>query len=317
MQHEKPTYRQWAPRQAALPLFFQPWWLDAVVGPSGWEVVLARGNSGAIVGALPYHRSRKYGFIDLIANPVLTPYLGPWILPSGASRRPGRYSHAKTTLESLLTGLPRASMTFIKVHPSLEFPLPFHWAGFKSTCRYTYRIAPGTEEDVLAGMKGAQRRDIQNHTEEASVSQGGTVAEFFPLVESVFERQGKTTPFGRDLMQKILDAAEEHQQGKLWLYRLPGGRPVAGALVLWDAEYAYLLITGRSPDCPGHVQPVLVWALIRDALDRGLGFDFEGSMLPGVEHFFRSFGGELTPYLSFFRGGNRLWTTLAAAANRF
>jgi len=39
------------------------------------------------------------------------------------------------------------------------------------------------------------------------------------------------------------------------------------------------------------------------AEERGVGiFDFEGSMIPEVERFFRGFGGELTPYFSLEKG---------------
>ena len=35
-------------------------------------------------------------------------------------------------------------------------------------------------------------------------------------------------------------------------------------------------------------------------------FDFEGSMLRGVEPFFRGFGGELTPYFRVYKFANKL-----------
>jgi lipid II:glycine glycyltransferase (peptidoglycan interpeptide bridge formation enzyme) len=40
---------------------------------------------------------------------------------------------------------------------------------------------------------------------------------------------------------------------------------------------------------------LLFWKAINMASEKNLTFNFEGSMIPGVERFFRSFGGELTP----------------------
>jgi hypothetical protein len=40
---------------------------------------------------------------------------------------------------------------------------------------------------------------------------------------------------------------------------------------------------------------LLFWNAIKLASEKGLAFNFEGSMIPGVERFFRSFGGGLTP----------------------
>jgi hypothetical protein len=40
-----------------------------------------------------------------------------------------------------------------------------------------------------------------------------------------------------------------------------------------------------------------LWECIRKAKSLNLKrFDFEGSMNPGIEHYFRGFGGVLTPY---------------------
>ena len=42
--------------------------------------------------------------------------------------------------------------------------------------------------------------------------------------------------------------------------------------------------------------PMAMFACIRQARELGLEvFDFEGSMIPGIERYFRSFGGTLTP----------------------
>jgi hypothetical protein len=41
---------------------------------------------------------------------------------------------------------------------------------------------------------------------------------------------------------------------------------------------------------------LIMHRMIEAAHARGLDFDFEGSVLPGVEAFFRSFGGQLRPF---------------------
>ena len=51
----------------------------------------------------------------------------------------------------------------------------------------------------------------------------------------------------------------------------------------------------------------LLGQAIQDAQAKELEiFDFEGSMLPGVEAFFRGFNGELKPYFTVWKYGNRL-----------
>jgi hypothetical protein len=50
--------------------------------------------------------------------------------------------------------------------------------------------------------------------------------------------------------------------------------------------------------------PAAMFAAIRHAKKQGLAiFDFEGSMIPPIERYFRGFGGLLTPYLTV----NKAW----------
>ena len=41
---------------------------------------------------------------------------------------------------------------------------------------------------------------------------------------------------------------------------------------------------------------LLLWHGIQLASQKGLQFNFEGSMVPAIERFFSAFGGTLTPY---------------------
>nr|HPR68216.1 methicillin resistance protein [Kiritimatiellia bacterium] len=54
-----------------------------------------------------------------------------------------------------------------------------------------------------------------------------------------------------------------------------------------------------------------VWEAIRHAKEAGLEtFDFEGSVIPPIERFFRGFGGRLTPYYTVNKGWRPLETAM-------
>ena len=55
------------------------------------------------------------------------------------------------------------------------------------------------------------------------------------------------------------------------------------------------------PDALRNSMTRLVWALITDLYGRTDIFDFEGSMDPGIAHFYRSFGSTETPYFEVTR----------------
>ena len=89
------------------------------------------------------------------------------------------------------------------------------------------------------------------------------------------------------------------------------GIPIAGAFVIHDARTAYYLLGGYHSESKHHGAGTLaLFDAIRHA--RGLGlktFDFEGSMIPAIERYFRGFGGKLTPYYRV----NKAWLPLEMA----
>ena len=58
------------------------------------------------------------------------------------------------------------------------------------------------------------------------------------------------------------------------------------------------MIWNYRHECAGNAMSLAIWEAIKFTKEvLGLSeFDFCGSMLPGVEHFFRKFGGKLTPF---------------------
>src|SRR5262249_11872295 len=92
-------------------------------------------------------------------------------------------------------------------------------------------------------------------------------------------------------------AIRDHGVGCGYLLRDKAGAPMAADILIWDQRTAYSVLGGIRADLrkDSRVGTILLERMIRDAHGRGLDFDFEGSALPGVERFMRSFGGELRP----------------------
>jgi hypothetical protein len=66
-------------------------------------------------------------------------------------------------------------------------------------------------------------------------------------------------------------------------------------MLLFDHACSYYLASGIRMDARSGSMNLwsraLIERMIHDTHARGLTFDFEGSVLPGVEHFFRGWGG--------------------------
>jgi hypothetical protein len=76
--------------------------------------------------------------------------------------------------------------------------------------------------------------------------------------------------------------------------------PVACSFVVHDRETAYYLLGGYHTELKHHGAGVMAMvSAIRHAKALRLRlFDFEGSMVPAIERYFRGFGGSLTPYFT-------------------
>ena len=69
--------------------------------------------------------------------------------------------------------------------------------------------------------------------------------------------------------------------------------------VPFDTQWAYHLITALDPEIrKTGALDFLVYELLRYFSDKVSGYDFEGSMIEGVEESFRHFGATQTPYFT-------------------
>ena len=66
---------------------------------------------------------------------------------------------------------------------------------------------------------------------------------------------------------------------------------------MWDNSSAYYLqgVTADKFKTTGSMS-LLLWEAISRSASKSKAFNFEGSMIESIEHYFRAFGGVQTPY---------------------
>lgn len=299
--------------EATVPLFFQPYWLDAACNPGNWDVALYMDKGGAIRGVWPY-AIRRLGLWWVSRMPPLTPYLGIWFnYPLGLSNPHKRRAFERRVVSELLEQLPRVAYLKQSFMPNFTDWLPFYWNGFHQYTYYTYEILPGASQTVLfQNLKGNVRNKLRKAVARLICELSENLAQLYLLVEMSFQRQGLAAPFPYALLQRIDQVLAHQSRRRLYLAKDGQGRPHAGIYLVWDDSRMYNLILGADPD---HRQsgaaPFLLWRGIQDAMSMGLIFDFEGSMIEGVEQLFHSFGGRQQPYFSIFKGRNRFFDAAA------
>ncbi len=289
------TYRTWAATQPALPLFYQPWWLDAVCGTSPWHVALAQDGSGHIQGVLPYWLTRRYG-LPILTHPPLTPRLGPWLVYPPDMARHKRLDFTDRTLHTLQQQLPAVVHQRIKCHPLLTNWYPFHKLGYRQTTAYTYYLDLAHSGTHWASLEDSTRNKIRQGRNQLRIESTTQPATLLPVLrQSLPPADGLRLQQG--LLARIHTALAAHDAVQLSVALDTHDQVVGASLIAYDATYAYNLLLGGTPaGRQAGAAPFLLWHAILQASRRVSYFDFEGSMIPGVERFFRGFRPALTPY---------------------
>src|SRR5205823_12386504 len=95
----KARYRDFCRAAPEVPVFAQPWYLDACVEGGNWDVVLAE-EKGRIVASLPYFYKQK-GPFRYATMPLFLKWLGPYMLPEFRGRLPKEHELLKQLIEQL------------------------------------------------------------------------------------------------------------------------------------------------------------------------------------------------------------------------
>jgi hypothetical protein len=285
-------------------LFQQPWWLDAVA-PGQWkEIVLKRGED--VVARLPYVVKKRYGLM-LLTMPKLTQTLGPWLRPSMA-KYTYQLSQQKELMTELIEHLPPHDLFLQNFHHSIDNWLPFYWHGFRQTTCYTYVIGDLSDLDrVWSEASHAVRKAIRKAERTLSVSVDPDIEKFLQVNAQTFHRQGIEPGYSLELVRRLDAACVKHRARRILLAEDAQGRVHAGLYVVWDENSAYYLMGGADPDLrQSGAQSLLMWEAIKFAATVTKRFDFEGSMVESIEHFFRAFGALQKPYFEISRMSHRM-----------
>ena len=295
-------------------VFEQPWWLEAVA-PGRWTAAVVRQND-EIVARLPYATRRRLG-LTTIVQPPLTPTLGPWLAPMGG-KYARRLEMEKKLLGELIEMLPPFDHFRMNCSPALTNWLPFYWAGFQATVRYTHRIEDLSDLDRVRGeFQEHVRRGIRKAQSTVEVDYDYPLESLLRLDARTYARQGLGSPYPPDLVRRLDTACAARGARRILGAIDAQGRTHAALFVAWDEQTFYALINARDPELQTFgSNTILYWEAIRLASEVSRVFDFEGSMLEPVEHFFRGFGGTQTPYLTITRTGFKGRSLMAARSTQ-
>jgi lipid II:glycine glycyltransferase (peptidoglycan interpeptide bridge formation enzyme) len=181
--------------------------------------------------------------------------------------------------------------------PDINDAQPFIWKKFKVKVKYTYHINLKLPvETLLANLTSEKRKSLNKAQKDGlEVKEANDMKLVKQLVLKTFSR--KQLSKNMNYLDKIiLEFAKPNNS--ISYIASENGNPIAATFCVYDSTTAYYLFGGYDAAQRHHGAGVTcMWKSILKAKELGLKtFDFEGSMLPEVEKYFREFGGTLTPY---------------------
>ena len=275
-------------------VFATSWWLDAVADGRWRANTLSEG--GGVVAAWPtVVRKTRWG--EVHEGAPLTPYLGPLFAPRDSELR--RREEEVKRLEQLAEELGEAAHIEAACNPAFDYWTPLRWHGFTQTTRYTWRFPRLDDLDgILARARENIRREIRKAEKRGVTVDDGSLEDFQEVhLRTAAHQEIPGAERYLPALRRIDAAASERNARRILLARDADGRTHAGGYFVRDEKWVYYLAGASDPELrTSGAASLLLWKGIAYAAEEGLGFDFEGSIIRGVERFFRAFAGVPTPY---------------------
>lgn len=270
-------------------LFEQPWWLDAVA-PNQWhEITLT--DKEEIIARWVYTTCKGQ-----ISMPPFTQTLGFWISDT-VMQQEHQFHKQKEIITQLINHLPAVNIK-TALDPANHYFLPFLWNRFTIRPYITYRIHNLNDLDnVYHNFSKVAQKNIRSASHKVTIQAIDDISLLYRLLVKTFALQKRACPFSETCLKRLYEAAKMHQAAKL-LFAIDEAQNVhSGVLYVYDERTCYYLVSGTDPQFRSvGSNSLLIWEGIQWAAKNSKVFDFEGSVIEGIENFVRQFGGFPTVY---------------------
>lgn len=296
----KELYIQWAKQQDELPIFMQPWWMDAVSAGKSWDVLLRfcaasdpqNRKAEDIEAVMPYLLCKRL-WMRWIAMPQQTQIGGIWLTRNGGF-----------DAQNELIDLPRIAEDFASQLQALnihyyyqQFPIgsrmvePMQTLRFKVRERVTYQIEDLHDLDkVVDNFSKNKKRQLQKAV-TLNVDKSLAPEQFYAFHRQCMALQKKQISYSREFFLVLQRKTEREQRSQIIAIRNADSELCAAAFLVWDKQRMYYLIPCFNPLYKeSGANALLVVEAIKLAREKGVVFDFEGSMHRGTASHYKQFG---------------------------
>lgn len=267
-------------------IFQQPEFLAAAGTDLVTHVVL---EGDHIAGALSAVKVKKAGITGYHRPPYAHLY-GP-VISSEHRAKGGQIT------ELLLSKLENTALTEFKLRLEDQDLIPYLQSGASVLAAQGHILDAGSDYSETS-IHNSKRRYLKKLLK--AVESGELRVESGPSThDRLMWLQGKTADQNgfrsySGVLERIMTALKEDQYYS-FLISSKNEEPLAGAFCPYDRRFAYHLVNAslRHDDSLYNRANILsTYLSVEKAISMGLGFDFEGSNVPGVASFYRMMGGQ-------------------------
>lgn len=268
-----------------VPLFFKPFWNNQFA--ENWEVIIASEKNAMLF--FIYYAESKYGF-KFIRNHFLTPYSG-LIFSDNIDQ-----AIKIKLIESIIKQIPVCDELHIDLHPSLilkNILIPY-----QIKIKRTNILTLTDIDKIKKNYKPSLKRQLQKAANNLVIEESNDIKSMFSLFEKTFKKQNKNNSIPFTAFKKTWLTCKKNNCGKLFFAVDVHNNKHAAIFIVYDETTSYYLAGGSDIEFYGSgAMGYLLHHCINLSINiQKLYFDFEGSMLPNVDRFFKTFSPEETEY---------------------
>jgi lipid II:glycine glycyltransferase (peptidoglycan interpeptide bridge formation enzyme) len=253
-----------------------------------------------LIGGFYYLNTKKFG-LTFIKLPPYTPHCGLFFQTESKNTSSVNNFSKEIMNEVCTYFLNQKSALTILAFPSniVDFQ-PFIWKKFKVIPNYTYRINLNQTLYTIQSNFDSKNRNVINK----AIKEGVTISENSLNKTELFKFFNETLNttdaniYNQELKNIFHVFANDSNSFSIEAFK--NGDLLGSVFCVFDKHVCFYLLGGvnKKSGIQG-VNNLLIQSSIQKSKELGCStFDFEGSMIKGVEKFFRSFGGELVTYFT-------------------
>ncbi len=251
-----------------------------------------------LIGGFYFINTKKYG-ASFIKLPPYTPHCSLFFV-SDSKNNSAINSNTKEILTEVCNYISaqKSTLKIIAFPYSIKDLQPFIWQKYKVIPNYTYQLNLLKSIEELKTNFDSKNRNVINKAikDDISVTENTlSKQQMFDFFISALNTTDANI-YENELKNIFLSFSDE--SNSFCKIAQKDNQLLGLVFCIFDKNVCYYLLGGvnKQAGLQG-INNLLVLKSIEKAKQLGCSiFDFEGSMIKGVEKFFRSFGGELVPY---------------------